>query len=576
MRRSVGHLLRILSPGIVTVLLVACATTYQFGQFTEFRTYTKEQGFLRLPVIFIPGIKGSRLVLVDGTKEIKELWGTSSQVAFLSDFDDLLIPFDSRMGPPGTAGESYPRPEDYRPWDGRLQKRLTVEAQFLPHYRLGFSESWVFSKVDVYGKLREFLENPSQGDYRADGDLFFFSYDWRLDIRLAAIRLALELPIYRAKYMQYMADRYCETHNLGRCTPGNDRFQKHWEDIKKDRRNAGFFNRNGDVKFLVVGHSMGGLVARYLIWGMEQQDDVARLILMATPNFGAIDALKGFDHGEYPESLLTFLGKKTGLSPYSETDTKPVLFSFASAFQLLPRHPRGLDASLLETLGLDVQRTLAQLQGRSPKNYYDAYHGLELLPSVSSVRRYLRHLDQNAAEAVMADHLYANLRASLCFHLTISFEAVEKPDLRREISRQCQEEERIFVGEAFVKSVAPQILSRLPERIEPVAAPPPVIVFGGHCHPTYYRAELKGRRLSYRIAPKVVDGSGEQFEYGDARVPTWSSFWDRPLDGVAPGYNFFLCEDHLGLVKSAAFRYNLLRELIVIRRLSIPVRQGER
>src|SRR2546427_2980354 len=120
----------------LALLVTGCAITEQFGEFAEFRQ--AQPGFVRLPVIFVPGIKGSRLALVDeadGDREVKELWGTSGSVALREGFDDLLLDFRYKMGPAGTPGESYPHPEVYRPFHSKLQKRVGWRAGILETYR---------------------------------------------------------------------------------------------------------------------------------------------------------------------------------------------------------------------------------------------------------------------------------------------------------------------------------------------------------------------------------------------------------------------------------------------------------
>ena len=98
---------------------------------------------------------------------------------------------------------------------------------------------------------------------------------------------------------------------------------------------------------------------------------------------------------------------------------------------------------------------------------------------------------------------------------------------------------------------------------------PTTIIFGGHCQRTYYLARVVGSKLEFVEAPQLGRQTPEEvtgdYELGDGRVPVWSVGWGRPVNALVPGYNFFLCADHLGMVKDPAFRYNLLRELLVVR-----------
>lgn len=573
------NIVRLSSWLIAGLLFLApgCAVT-GFGQFTEFQQYAGQRGYIRLPVIFIPGIKGSRLFLVDeanADREVKELWGTSSSVAVLHGFDDLLLDIRYKMGSPRSPGESYPDPEQYRPFNNKLQTRLGVRTGLLDSYRLGFNEL-VFAEFDIYGTMRRFLVDNKEGGYVLDRDLFFFSYDWRLDNRIAAVRLALELPRFRKEYMRLQAERFCTKSGFSQCGDEQRRlFDDYWKNVvQRDPRNKGLFNAAGDPKFIVVGHSMGGLVARYFVSGLGREDDVQRLLLLATPGFGAVDALKAFAKGEYPESLWTYLTKWFPLSPYSETDTKPILFSFASMFQLLPRHPRAVQNISLRELGLELNQSLTDFDSvasmppaRIGEGYLNRYEELSLVPSDRSVGRYLKGIDQATIRSYVREHLYANLRSSFCFHRAIRSNAMGTNPDERKILDDCQEGARIKLAERFIKQLDPTLASvSLGLRSEHIA--PPVIVFAGHCHRTYYRARLVDKRLTYVIAPEEtaeLANEATAYEYGDDRVPLWSVGWDRPLDERNPGYTFFLCEDHVGLVKNPAFRYNLLRELQVIR-----------
>jgi pimeloyl-ACP methyl ester carboxylesterase len=93
-----------------------------------------------------------------------------------------------------------------------------------------------------------------------------------------------------------------------------------------------------DMRFNVVGHSMGGLIARYYLrYGTAEPEEgapvtwagarrIQNLVLVATPNGGGIHAL---------EVLL--YGNKVGLS--QATLAAPVIARMPSVYQLMP--PRG-------------------------------------------------------------------------------------------------------------------------------------------------------------------------------------------------------------------------------------------
>lgn len=112
---------------------------------------------------------------------------------------------------------------------------------------------WNFPPFINYGK--RFLEAFEQAGYVRDTNLFVAFYDWRKSVQDAA-RLYL----------------------------------KPWIDRAKRRARAD--------KVILVGHSMGGLVARSYIQSAEYAHDVARLFTLGTPHRGAGEAYYAWGGGE--------------------------------------------------------------------------------------------------------------------------------------------------------------------------------------------------------------------------------------------------------------------------------------
>jgi len=112
---------------------------------------------------------------------------------------------------------------------------------------------WNFPPFISYGK--GFLEAFERAGYVRDTDLFVAFYDWRKSVQDAA-RLYLKPWIDRAK------------------------------------------RRAGAEKVILVGHSMGGLVARSYIQGPDYAHDVARLFTLGTPHRGAGEAYYAWGGGE--------------------------------------------------------------------------------------------------------------------------------------------------------------------------------------------------------------------------------------------------------------------------------------
>ena len=115
-----------------------------------------------------------------------------------------------------------------------------------------------------------------------------FPYDWRRDNRVAARRL------------RALAD----------------------EKLHAQRQ------RNPDAKLVLVGHSMGGLVARYFLECLDGWHDTRMLITFGTPHRGSLNAL---------DFLVNGFVKKVG--PLKVADLTDLLRSLTSVYQLLPVYP---------------------------------------------------------------------------------------------------------------------------------------------------------------------------------------------------------------------------------------------
>jgi pimeloyl-ACP methyl ester carboxylesterase len=85
---------------------------------------------------------------------------------------------------------------------------------------------------------------------------------------------------------------------------------------------------NPNAKLIVVGHSMGGLVARFFLECMDGWKDTRMLITFGTPYRGSLNAL-GF--------IANGFSKKIG--PFKIADLSHMLRSFTSVYQLLPIFP---------------------------------------------------------------------------------------------------------------------------------------------------------------------------------------------------------------------------------------------
>jgi pimeloyl-ACP methyl ester carboxylesterase len=137
--------------------------------------------------------------------------------------------------------------------------------------------------VDGYSKLRDHL--LARFALTPGKNYFELPYDWRRDIRVAARKL--------------------------------DKHAAKW--LPEWRVSSG----NQDAKLILIGHSMGGLVARYYLECMQGWKCTDKLITMGTPHRGSLKALDFLVHGFH---------KGWGIA---SIDLSGPLRSFTSAYQLL-------------------------------------------------------------------------------------------------------------------------------------------------------------------------------------------------------------------------------------------------
>jgi pimeloyl-ACP methyl ester carboxylesterase len=244
------------------------------------------------PVIVIPGVLGSRLF---NRRTGEQVWPSIS----VNHDDSLALPI---TGP--TLAENT---DDIIATEAIETLRL---ARLIPE--ISVYDSLLLALERYGGYRRGNFEAPAEN---GDRDTFYvFAYDWRRDNVESAQLLARKIAALKERL------------------------------------------RRPDLRFDIVAHSMGGLVARYyamygdhdvLTSAAPRPDwsgarNVSRLIMIGTPNGGSMDALH------------------TLLSGYSVTDTnrprlnllknldQDVTFTAPSVYQLLPSnsHARFLDAKL--------------------------------------------------------------------------------------------------------------------------------------------------------------------------------------------------------------------------------------
>jgi pimeloyl-ACP methyl ester carboxylesterase len=232
---------------------------------------------MRDVVVCIPGITGSVL-----RKDGRDVWNISggAVLSALTTFGGSIRDLKLERDPPDVddLGDGITAPEVIR------------DVHLIP----GF---W---KVDGYTKMLRYIEETF--DVARGRNLFEFPYDWRRDNRVAARRLA--------------------------------RQGQAWLDAWRASSGA------RDAKLVLVGHSMGGLIARYFLECLGGWRQTRTLVTFGTPYRGSVNAL---------DTLVN--GKKIKFFDLTE-----VARSFTSIHQLLPTYPcyDGGDAQLAYVDAADI------------------------------------------------------------------------------------------------------------------------------------------------------------------------------------------------------------------------------
>jgi pimeloyl-ACP methyl ester carboxylesterase len=164
--------------------------------------------------------------------------------------------------------------------------------------------------LDVYGDFIEGLteqqDAPGFHPYTKDADFFTFWYDWRQEIASVT-----------APQFGHALEQYARIHEEKTGIPAPD------------------------TKFVIVAHSMGGLVARtFLSENPQWAGRVSAMYLVGTPNLGSVKAIQTVVVGpgglkenalSFPESLLNLLPNDVNANL-----TKLVAISRPSLYELLP------------------------------------------------------------------------------------------------------------------------------------------------------------------------------------------------------------------------------------------------
>jgi pimeloyl-ACP methyl ester carboxylesterase len=303
---------------LLLLFLFACGSVYQPPDLGNlYSELAQREDPYRNPIIVIPGILGSKLVDLESGAVV---WGAFG----LGHVNPNTKSGASLVALPMGEGKKFDELRDDVAPDGALDRVIFNFFGFPVQLNAYYN---ILRTLGVGGYRDKGLVEAGAVDY---GDRHFtcfqFDYDWRRDI----VEIAGKLDRFIEEKTRYVQE---ETEK---------RFG-----IKLD-----------EVKFDIVTHSMGGLVARYYLrYGdVDLPDDgslpeltwagarrVDHLVMIAPPNGGALDALLNLINGFSPETLLPHY-------PAGVVGTMP------AAYQLLPR---------------SRHRPLLDNQGRPVPDIYD-------------------------------------------------------------------------------------------------------------------------------------------------------------------------------------------------------------
>lgn len=195
---------------------------------------------IRIPVpdvvVVLPGIMGSVLA-----KDGQPIWSPSPRAIFRA-----LTSFGRSLQSLEVDDDDWQQPDLQ---DGVTATTLMPDVHLIPGL-------W---KIDGYTRLEDFLLTTF--DLTRNENYFAFPYDWRRDNRANAAALHRASRTWLSQWRQQSS--------------------------------------NPTAKLVLVGHSMGGLIARYFVECLEGWRDTRAVVTFGTPFYGSLNAvnflLNGFD-----------------------------------------------------------------------------------------------------------------------------------------------------------------------------------------------------------------------------------------------------------------------------------------
>ncbi len=223
---------------------------------------------MRHLIVFLPGIMGSVL-----QKDGRDIWALSGQALWT-----YLATLGNSIQSLEIAAEDW-RADDLG--DGVSAARLIEDLHTIPGITEHAGYGLIARRIpEFFGITAGSIHAP-----RDEASFYTFPYDWRRDNRVSARKLQrfveTQLPKWRA-----------------------------WSGAR-------------DAQVILIGHSMGGLVARYYVEALDGWKHCRALITVGSPHRGALGALDTLSNG-FKKLVFDFSG---------------LVRSFTSIYQLLPIYP---------------------------------------------------------------------------------------------------------------------------------------------------------------------------------------------------------------------------------------------